>query len=228
MTPQSSILTLSIFKAFVLKMYSKKSASLHNIPHSIHSHTNFYHHLFVFLSLLVGIASNKSRLDMAKKSAKRFYKRSYDSDRNSYSGEQGVYRRNSSESLNAAMRSIVQRNEIRLQHALEKEKEKKEEDKNRVEEGDDNGNDSDIQDHNFPSVSVGSVKACSDDQAETRIKIGIANLVGVNDKMATSSIKRLAAKSLSSIISARNRKMDNAKVMPFKSGEEVQTHEARI
>lgn len=163
---------------------------------------------------------------MAKKSAKRFYKRSYDSDRNSYSGEQGVYRRNSSESLNAAMRSIVQRNEKRLQHALEKEKEK-EEDKYRVD-GDDNGNESDIQDHNFPSVSAGSVKACSDDQAETGIKIGIENLVGVNDKMATSSIKRLAAKSLSSIISARNRKMDNAKVMPFKSGEEVETLEAKI
>ena len=175
----------------------------------------------------MGIASNKSRLDMAKKSAKRFYKRSYDSDRNSYSGEQGVYRRNSSESLNAAMRSIVQRNEKRLQHALDKEKEK-EEDKDRVEEGDENDNDSDIQDHNFPSVSAGSVKACSDDQAETGIKIGIENLVGVNDKMATSSIKRLAAKSLTSIISARKRKMDNAKVIPFKSGEEVVTLEAKI
>lgn len=57
----------------------------------------------------MGSVSNKSRLDRAKRSAKRSQKRSYDSDRNSYSGDVGDYKRNSSESLNAAMRSIVQR-----------------------------------------------------------------------------------------------------------------------
>ena len=57
----------------------------------------------------MGSVSNKSRLDRAKRSAKRSQKRSYDSDRNSYSGDVGDYKRNSSESLNAAMRSIVQK-----------------------------------------------------------------------------------------------------------------------
>lgn len=177
---------------------------------------------------IVGIASNKSRLDMAKKSAKRFYKRSYDSDRNSYSGgEQGGYRRNSSESLNAAMRSIVQRNEKRILHACERDRVEEEEGEEGVEgeEGDDD-NDSDIQDHNFPSVSGGSVKACYDDVARIGMGIGIENLVGVNDKMATSSIKRIAAKSLTSIINARNRKMDN-KVMPYQSGNS-DAHEAKL
>jgi hypothetical protein len=176
----------------------------------------------------VGIASNKSRLDMAKKSAKRFYKRSYDSDRNSYSGgEQGGYRRNSSESLNAAMRSIVQRNEKRISYACERDRVEQEGDEGgEGEEGEDD-NDSDIQDHNFPSVSGGSVKACYDDVARIGMGIGIENLVGVNDKMATSSIKRIAAKSLSSIIHARNRKMDN-KVMPYKSGNSDAAHEAKL
>lgn len=177
---------------------------------------------------IVGIASNKSRLDMAKKSAKRFYKRSYDSDRNSYSGgEQGGYRRNSSESLNAAMRSIVQRNEKRILHACERDRVEEEEGEEGIEgeEGDDD-NDSDIQDHNFPSVSGGSVKACYDDVARIGMGIGIENLVGVNDKMATSSIKRIAAKSLTSIINARNRKMDN-KVMPYQSGNS-DAHEAKL
>ena len=171
----------------------------------------FYSYL-TFIYTSVGIASNKSRLDMAKKSAKRFYKRSYDSDRNSYSGEQGVYKRNSSESLNAAMRSIVQRNETGIQYAYERD---------RIGEGEDN--ESEMQDHNFQSVSAGSEKACSDNQNG----IGIDNLVGVNDKMATSSIKRIAAKSLTSIISARNRKMDSNKVIPYR-GEVDETLEANL
>lgn len=164
---------------------------------------------------------------MAKKSAKRFYKRSYDSDRNSYSGgEQGGYRRNSSESLNAAMRSIVQRNEKRMLYACERDRVEEEGDEGGEGEDGDDDNDSDIQDHNFPSVSGGSVKASYDDVARVGKGIGIENLVGVNDKMATSSIKRIAAKSLSSIIHARNRKMDN-KVMPYKSGNS-DAHEAKL
>ena len=52
--------------------------------------------------------TNKERLKRMKNSAKRIQKRSYDSDRNSFSGD-GCHDRNSSESLNAAMRSVVQR-----------------------------------------------------------------------------------------------------------------------
>ena len=58
--------------------------------------------------------SNKFRLDRAKKSSKRTRKKSYDSDRNSFSGDDGYYDRNSSESLNAAMRSIVQKSYRRM------------------------------------------------------------------------------------------------------------------
>ena len=162
---------------------------------------------------------------MAKKSAKRFYKRSYDSDRNSYSGEQGLYRRNSSESLNAAMRSIVQRNERRIQYTCGRARvdEEDEEEEDDDEDEEDDVDVSDMQDHIYPSVLAGSVKTCPDDQAG----IEMDTLMGVHDKMATSSIKRLATKSLTTIISARNSRMESNKVIPL-GAVVAETQEAKL
>lgn len=132
--------------------------------------------------------SNKSRLERAKKSAKRTYKRSYDSDRNSYSGDQGDYKRNSSESLNAAMRSVVQRDRDKRDKSLE-----------RVDE-DEEGS----QNHDFDlgSVSGGTMPG----QTEPPTMEAMA---GSNNKMVTPALKQMAAKSLPSFL----RNMSNRRVM---------------
>lgn len=124
----------------------------------------------------MGSVSNKSRLERAKKSAKRTYKRSYDSDRNSYSGDQGDYKRNSSESLNAAMRSVVQRDRDKREMSLE-----------RVEEEISQNVDFDL-----GSVSGGTIPGLTEQNFEATS--------GSNDKMATPALKQMAAKSLPSFI----------------------------
>jgi hypothetical protein len=124
----------------------------------------------------VGSVSNKSRLERAKKSAKRTYKRSYDSDRNSYSGEQGDYKRNSSESLNAAMRSIVQRD-------------KREKSLERVEENEEMSQNVEF---DLGSVSGGTLPGQVDQNFEAT--------VGSNDNLVTPALKLMATKSLPSFI----------------------------
>ena len=122
--------------------------------------------------------SFKSRLERAKKSAKRTYKRSYDSDRNSYSGEQGDYKRNSSESLNAAMRSVVQRDREKRERSLE-----------RVEENDEMSQNVDF---DLGSISGGTQPG--------QVEPNFEATAGSNDKLVTPALKMMAVKSLPSFM----------------------------
>jgi hypothetical protein len=134
----------------------------------------------------VGCVSNKSRLERAKKSAKRTYKKSYDSDRNSYSGEPGDYKRNSSESLNAAMRSIVQRDREKKEMSLE-----------RVEENEEMSQNVEF---DLGSVSGGTLPGLVDQNFEAT--------AGSNDNLVTPALKLMAAKSLPSFMRNKsNRKI---------------------
>lgn len=136
--------------------------------------------------LPVGSVSNKSRLERAKKSAKRTYKRSYDSDRNSYSGEQGDYKRNSSESLNAAMRSVVQRDREKRERSLE-----------RVEENDEMSQNVDF---DLGSISGGTQPG--------QVEPNFEATTGSNDKLVTPALKMMAVKSLPSFMrNPSNRKV---------------------
>ena len=132
--------------------------------------------------------SNKFRLNRAKQSAKRTQKKSYDSDRNSFSGDDGYYDRNSSESLNAAMRSIVQKSYRRMNNMT-----------------------------NNRNMSIDSIvgaarrQSIMDDNYSVQPEFDFAsasvatgpldivhneNMIIANDTMATLSLTKLAAKSL--------------------------------
>lgn len=123
-----------------------------------------------------------------QKSGNRVYKKSYDSDRNSFSGDEGYYDRNSSESLNAAMRSVVQRSHRHANNNNTNCENTALRGGGRV--GEDQGNldeNSARPELNFGSGSAGTGPIDG---------VNNNNLVIPNDNMATASFKKIVTKSL--------------------------------
>ena len=170
-------------------------------------------------NITVGSVSNKCRLDRAKRSAKRTQKRSYDSDRNSYSGDVGDYKRNSSESLNAAMRSIVQRSRDKRDNAHDVVQEREMRNINgRESEGDDGDGEGDKgggeKNDNASYGLYGSNSALSARGIAVPVeqRFNADRTIGGTNKMMTPTMRKIAAKSMPTLLLA-NLQRNNRKVM---------------